>query len=81
MTPEQFVESAWSQVCDLSLFLANESDDRVTATLDQMRKNLNTQMAAVLPQAETIIDGICKGVLDRMHEIERAGGAANPTQH
>jgi hypothetical protein len=82
MTPEQFIGSAWLQVCDLSLLLANQPDDRVTATLDQMSTNLNEQMAAVFPgQAEAIIDGICKGIMDRMHEIERAGGATNPTRH
>jgi hypothetical protein len=81
MTPEQFTEAAWSTVLDLSLFLANEPDDRVTATLDQMRTNLNAQMSAVFPrqQAAAIVDHILDGIELRRHEIERGGGAATRT--
>jgi hypothetical protein len=84
MTPEQFTETSWSSVLDLSLFLANEPEDRVTATLDQMRTNLNEQMAAVFPRpvSETIVDVILKGIQDRRHEIERGGiVVSTPTRH
>ena len=82
MTQQEFVETAWTTVQDISLFLANEPDDRVKATLDQMRKNLNEQMAEVFPLvAEPIVDAIIKGIEDRRHEIERAGAGIRPTRH
>jgi hypothetical protein len=84
MTPEKFIDSAWSTVCDLSLFLANQPDHRVVATLNQMRSNLNKQMSAVFPrqQAVAIVDHIMDGIQARRHEIEeRSGGATIPTRH
>jgi hypothetical protein len=77
MTPEEFIDTTWSTVLDLSLFLANEPDDRVTATLDQMRTNLNEQMAEVFPGpvSETIVDVILKGIQARRHAIAAPAAA------
>lgn len=82
MTPEQFTETAWSTVLDISLFLANEPDDRVTATLNQMRTNLNDQLSEVFPSpvAGPIVDVILKGIQDRRHAIERAGATIPTTR-
>jgi hypothetical protein len=83
MTPEEFTETTWETVLDLGLFLANEPEDRVQATLAQMRENLNDQLAEVFPLvAEPIVEVLIKGIQDRRHEIERCGiVVSTPTRH
>jgi hypothetical protein len=77
MTPEEeFITTSWETILDLGLFLANEPDDLVQATLDQMRTNLNEQLSEVFPLVgPPIVDVILKGILDRRHAIEAACGA------
>jgi hypothetical protein len=83
MTPEEFTETTWETVLDLSLFLSNEPEDRVTATLDQMRTNLNDQLSEIFPLvAEPIVDVLIKGIQDRRRGIERGGiVVSTPTRH
>jgi hypothetical protein len=73
---EQFASRMVAVARDLSLFLANEPDERVTATLDQMRRNLDKQFAEILPgsQGPAIVDTILDGIQARRKEIQRGSG-------
>ncbi len=81
MTPistEQFVSRMVAVARDLSLLLAHEPDDRVTAALDQMRRNLDKQFAEILPgpQGPAIIDTLLDTIQARRLEIQRGSGNA-----
>jgi hypothetical protein len=75
---EQFASRMVAVARDLSLFLANEPDDRVGAALDQMRRNLDRQFAEIIPgpQGPAIVDTILDGIQARRKEIQRGSSNA-----
>jgi hypothetical protein len=75
---EKFVARMTTVVRDLSLFFAHQPDARVSAALDQMRRNLDKQFAEILPgpQGPAIVDTILDGIQARRKEIQRGSGNA-----
>jgi hypothetical protein len=76
MTTAEWEARIMAVVDDLGLFLANEPDEKVDASLGRMRKNLNAKLLKVFPDAdaETLaggVDWVIRSIQDRKREIER----------
>jgi hypothetical protein len=77
MTEESELPQRWlTAVDELGLLFAHEPDDRVAASLEQLRKNLHAEFCALFPSAEPEdmeagVDCIIRSIQDRKREIER----------
>ena len=76
MTPAEWEARIMPVVDELGLLFAHEPDEKVAASLEQMRKNLNAEFLRVFPRAppETMaagVDSIIRSIQDRKREIER----------
>jgi hypothetical protein len=81
MTPAEWEARILAVVDDLGLFLASEPEERVDASLERMRKNLNAEFMRVFPgaDAETLAAGVDCVVLEiqkRRREIEADGATS-----
>ena len=74
---EKFVERVTAAIEDLGLLYANEPDDRVATSLEQMRANLKAEYANLFPSipetTSTMVDHIIECIQARRREIEAAG--------
>jgi hypothetical protein len=78
MTPAEWEARIMPVVDELGLLFAHEPDEKVAASLEQMRKNLNAEFLRVFPRAppETMaagVDSILAEIQKRRREIEAAG--------
>jgi hypothetical protein len=78
MTPSEWEARIMPVVDELGLLFAHEPDEKVAASLEQMRKNLNAEFLRVFPRAppETMaagVDCIVAEIQKRRREIEAAG--------
>jgi hypothetical protein len=82
MTPaeEKFVDRVTAAIEDLGLLYANEPDDRVATSLEQMRANLKAEYANLFPSipgtTSAMVDHIIECIRNRRREIEAAGGTS-----
>jgi hypothetical protein len=79
MTEAELVQRWIAATAELALVFAHEPDQKVEASLERMRKNLNAEFLRVFPNAdpETLeagVDSIVVAIQKRRREIE-AGGA------
>jgi hypothetical protein len=78
MTTEAEMLQRWMAAADdVALAFAHQPDDRVAASLEQMRKNLNVEFCALFPsvEPETMaagVDCIVAEIQKRRREIEGA---------
>jgi hypothetical protein len=74
MTAEQFMQSLVTAVKDLSLFFAGQPDERVSAALDKMRRNVGDQFIKLFPDnlemSTTLLDNMVDAIQTRRREIE-----------
>jgi hypothetical protein len=81
MTPaeEKFVERVTAAIEDLGLLYANEPDDRVATSLEQVRANLKAEYANLFPSipgtTSAMVDCIVAEIQKRRREIEAAGAS------
>jgi hypothetical protein len=78
MTPAEWEARIMPVVDELGLLFAHAPDEKVAASLEQMRKNLNVEFCALFPSAppETLaagVDSILAEIQKRRREIEAAG--------
>jgi hypothetical protein len=77
MTEAELLLQRWMAASDeLGLLFACEPDEKVAASLEQMRKNLNAKFCALFPRAapETMaagVDSIIAEIQKRRREIEK----------
>jgi hypothetical protein len=74
-TPAKFAERCAAAAADLALALAHEPDDRVAASLEQTRANLEAKLSKVfvVADAATVAEMFVAAVVARRREIEAAG--------
>jgi hypothetical protein len=78
MTPLEWEARIMAVVDDLGLLLAAEPAEKVEASLERMRQNLNVEFCALFPKAapETMaagVDCIIAEIQKRRHELEAVG--------
>jgi hypothetical protein len=83
MTEAELVQRWIAAADQLGLLFAHEPDDRVAASLEQMRKNLIAEFFMLFPSAppETMaagVDCIVAEIQKRRREIEAAGETPPP---
>ena len=86
MTPAEWESRVMAVVDDLGLFLANEPDAKVDASLARMRQNLNIEFLKLFPHADPPtmaagVDSIIASIRDRKCEIERAAIAVHRSKN
>jgi hypothetical protein len=74
-TPVEFAERCEAAAADLALALAHEPDDRVAASLEQTRANLEAKLSKVFEVADAaaVAKMFVAAVVARRREIEAAG--------
>ena len=78
MTEAEMLQGWIAAADDVALTFAHEPDDRVAASLEQMRQRLIAKFVALLPSAppETMaagVDSIIAEIQKRRREIEASG--------
>ena len=79
MTEAELLLNRWMAAADkLGLLFAHEPDEKVAASLEQMRKNLNVEFLKLFPSADQQtmaagVDSILAEIQTRRREIERGG--------
>ncbi len=78
MTPGEWEARIMTAVDDFGLFLASEPDEKVDASLERMRTNLNAEFLRAFPNADPEsmaagMDSIVVAIQKRRHELEANG--------